>query len=96
MCILIVGEGVIAEGASEQLSAKYQVIRQSDFKAGVPEETSFVLVVHDAFQPFLYRKTEQILRAPGIPWLRVFASFGEGIIGPLVYPNGLAAPNAPI
>ncbi|MFT0802492.1 TOMM precursor leader peptide-binding protein [Bacillus swezeyi] len=88
MCILIVGEGVIAEGASEQLSAKYQVIRQSDFKAGVPEETSFVLVVHDAFQPFLYRKAEQILRTPGIPWLRVFASFGEGIIGPLVYPNG--------
>ncbi|MCY8540862.1 TOMM precursor leader peptide-binding protein [Bacillus haynesii] len=86
-CILVVGEGLMAEGASQQLSAEYNVIRRSDFESRIPAETSFVLVLHDAWRPLLYREAEKVLRAAGIPWLRGFASFGEGVIGPLVYPS---------
>ncbi|MCY9389685.1 bacteriocin biosynthesis protein SagD, partial [Bacillus haynesii] len=82
-CILVVGEGLMAEGASQQLSAEYNVIRRSDFESRIPAETSFVLVLHDAWRPLLYREAEKVLRAAGIPWLRGFASFGEGVIGPL-------------
>lgn len=43
-CILVVGEGLMAEGASQQLSAEYNVIRRSDFENRIPAETSFVCV----------------------------------------------------
>lgn len=85
--ILVVGEGLMAEGASQQLSAEYNVIRRSDFENSIPEETAFALVLHDAWRPLLYREAEKVLRAAGIPWLRGFASFGEGVIGPLVNPS---------
>ncbi|MEC3606437.1 TOMM precursor leader peptide-binding protein [Bacillus glycinifermentans] len=86
--ILIVGEGMIAEDVSDRLSGEYDVHRQPDFEAGVPEETGLVLIVHDAWRPSLYREAEEILRPAGIPWLRGFISFGEGVIGPLVSPGG--------
>jgi ribosomal protein S12 methylthiotransferase accessory factor len=86
-CVLIVGEGVLADFVYEKLSVQYQVVRQIDFEEGVPEETDFALVLHDAWYPSVHHKAEEMLRSSGIPWLRGFVSFGEGVIGPLVRPN---------
>ncbi|QHZ46068.1 TOMM precursor leader peptide-binding protein [Bacillus sp. NSP9.1] len=85
--MLLVGEGVIAEAVSNRLAAHYTFTRQPDFNAGVPEGTAFAIVVHDASRPLLYREAENRLRPAGIPWLRAFATFGEGVIGPLIDPN---------
>ena len=86
-CVLMVGEGVLADFVYEKLSAQYQVVRQIDFEEGIPEETGLALVLHDAWHPSAHHKAEEVLRPLGIPWLRGFVSFGEGVIGPLVRPN---------
>jgi ribosomal protein S12 methylthiotransferase accessory factor len=85
--VLMVGEGVLADFVYEKLSVQYQVVRQIDFEEGVPKETDFALVLHDAWHPSVHHKAEEVLRSSGIPWLRGFVSFGEGVIGPLVRPN---------
>jgi ribosomal protein S12 methylthiotransferase accessory factor len=86
-CVLIVGEGILADYVYEKLSVQYQVVRQIDFEEGVPEETDLALVLHDAWYPSVHHKAEEVLRSSGIPWFRGFVSFGEGVIGPLVRPN---------
>ncbi|WP_199426690.1 TOMM precursor leader peptide-binding protein [Thermaerobacillus caldiproteolyticus] len=86
-CVLIVGEGILADFVCEKLSVQYRVIRQIDFEEGVPKETNFALVLHDAWYPTVHYKAEEVLRSLGIPWLRGFVSFGEGVIGPLVRPS---------
>jgi ribosomal protein S12 methylthiotransferase accessory factor len=85
--VLMVGEGVLADFVYEKLSVQYQVVRQIDFEEGIPEETGLALVLHDAWHPSVHHKAEEVLRLSGIPWLRGFVSFGEGVIGPLVRPN---------
>ncbi|RJX40279.1 bacteriocin biosynthesis protein SagD [Paenibacillus pinisoli] len=85
--IAIVGEGVLADCVHGELSAQFEVVRQFDFEAGVPEAVDIVLVLHDAWHPHVHQKAEEALRATGIPWLRGFVSFGEGVIGPLVRPG---------
>ncbi|MED4989641.1 TOMM precursor leader peptide-binding protein [Parageobacillus toebii] len=85
--VLMVGEGVLADFVYEKLSVQYQVVRQIDFEEGIPEETGLALVLHDAWHPSVHHKAEEALRSSGIPWLRGFVSFGEGVIGPLVRPN---------
>jgi ribosomal protein S12 methylthiotransferase accessory factor len=85
--ILIVGEGVLADYVYEKLSVQYHVVRQIDFEEGVPQETDLALVLHDAWHPSIHHKAEEVFRSSGIPWLRGFVSFGEGVIGPLVRPG---------
>jgi ribosomal protein S12 methylthiotransferase accessory factor len=85
--VLIVGEGLLADFVYEELSVQYQVVRQIDFEEEVPEETDLALVLHDAWHPSVHHKAEDVLRSSGIPWLRGFVSFGEGVIGPLVRPS---------
>ncbi|VEF48928.1 bacteriocin biosynthesis docking scaffold, SagD family [Bacillus freudenreichii] len=84
--ILIVGQGILADYVQEQLSGRYLVKRQS-IEEEAPEDTKLALVLHDAWHPSLHQKAEERFRATGIPWLRGFVSFGEGIIGPFVSPN---------
>jgi len=81
--ILINGDGLLADYVCEQLSTSYQVRRQGIFE-DIPEETDLALVLSDAWHPSIHQKAEERFRAAGIPWLRGFVSFGEGIIGPLV------------
>ena len=81
--ILIDGDGLLAEYVFEQLSATYQVKRQSMIEE-IPEETELALVLDDAWHPSKHRKADERFKAAGIPWLRGFVSFGEGIIGPYV------------
>jgi ribosomal protein S12 methylthiotransferase accessory factor len=82
--ILIDGNGLLADYVCDQLSANYLVRRQSLFDE-IPEETELALVLDDAWYPSKHRKADERFRATGIPWLRGFVTFGEGIIGPLVW-----------
>lgn len=84
--ILIDGDGLLADFVYNQLSGNYPVMRQNILEE-VPEETELALVLHDGWNPSVYQKVEERFRATGIPWLRGFVSFGEGIIGPLVHPG---------
>ncbi|KAB7707098.1 TOMM precursor leader peptide-binding protein [Bacillus aerolatus] len=85
--VVVVGEGVLADRVYGELSGQYEVIRQTDFEAGIPETTNMALVLQDAWNPSVHQKAEEVLRAAGTPWLRGFVSFGEGVIGPLVRPG---------
>ncbi|UOF89577.1 TOMM precursor leader peptide-binding protein [Fodinisporobacter ferrooxydans] len=85
--VLIVGEGILMDYVCEKLSSKYTVIRQIDFTTGVPEILDLAMVLHDTWQPSVHLKAEEVLQAAGVPWLRGFVSFGEGVIGPLVRPG---------
>lgn len=82
--VVVIGEGLLADLVCGELSARYQVVHHTDFGAGVPESTDLVLVLHDAWNPSVHQKAEEVLRPTGIPWLRGFVSFGEGVVGPLV------------
>jgi ribosomal protein S12 methylthiotransferase accessory factor len=85
--VVVVGEGILAEHVCGELSTQYQVIPQTNFEAGVPEVADLVLVLHDAWHPSIHQKAEEVLQSTGIPWLRGFVSFGEGVVGPLVRPG---------
>ncbi len=85
--VVIIGEGFLADHVSEELASHYMLIRHSDLDSGIPEETNLVLVLHEAWNPSIYQKAEELLRPKGIPWLRGFVSFGEGVVGPLVRPG---------
>jgi ribosomal protein S12 methylthiotransferase accessory factor len=85
--VVVVGEGMLADFVCEGLSAQYQVVRQTDVKAGVPEKAGLALVLHDAWHPSVHLEAEEVLQPTGIPWLRGFISFGEGVVGPLVRPG---------
>ncbi|MFJ5623998.1 TOMM precursor leader peptide-binding protein [Peribacillus loiseleuriae] len=84
--ILIDGHGLLADFVYDQLSGNYPVTRQSILEE-FPKETELALVLHDAWHPSVYHKAEERLRGTGVPWLRGFVSFGEGIIGPFVHPD---------
>ena len=81
--ILIDGDGLLADYVYDQLSINYLVRRQSIMEE-IPESTELALVLDDAWNPTVFQKAEKRLRTAGIPWIRGFVSFGEGIIGPLV------------
>ncbi|MDQ0216070.1 ribosomal protein S12 methylthiotransferase accessory factor [Oikeobacillus pervagus] len=83
--IVVVGEGVLADSVSEGLSFQHKIVRLIDFEAGIPNEVHLVLVLHDTWHPSIHQKAEELLRPSGIPWLRGFVSFGEGVVGPLVH-----------
>ena len=38
----------------------------TDFEAGVPETTDLVLVLHDALNPSIHQKAEEVFRPTGI------------------------------
>jgi ribosomal protein S12 methylthiotransferase accessory factor len=85
--VAIIGEGELAELVCGEMSALCRIVRLSDFKAGVPEATDFALVLHDAWHPSTLREAEELFRTAGIPWLRGFVAFGEGMVGPLIRPG---------
>lgn len=85
--VAIVGEGVLADCVYEDLSSNFEVVRQPDLEAGIPEAANLVLVLHDTWIPSVHQKAEEVLRPTGIPWLRGFVSFGEGVVGPIVRPG---------
>jgi ribosomal protein S12 methylthiotransferase accessory factor len=82
--VLVVGEGLLADYTCRQLSNQFQVVQKPDFKEGVSKSIDLVLVLDDAWYPSKHQHAEKIMQPTGIPWIRGFVSFGEGIIGPLV------------
>ncbi|QGQ96597.1 bacteriocin biosynthesis protein SagD [Paenibacillus psychroresistens] len=85
--IAVVGDGMLADFVCGELSEHYDVFRQTDFTAGVPKASELVLMLNDNQDSSMYLKAEEELRAVGIPWLRGFVSFDEGVVGPMVHPN---------
>ena len=85
--VLIFGEGVLANQVSEELSAHHLVIRKSSLEEGVPKNTDLVLFLDDGWEPSVHQEAEEVMRKVGIPWLRGFVSFGEGVVGPFVRPG---------
>ncbi|MED4585788.1 TOMM precursor leader peptide-binding protein [Brevibacillus choshinensis] len=85
--VMVVGAGQLADLVCKELAGHYVVVRQTEWKTGVPKETDLALVLHDNWQPFVHMEAEKILKSAGVPWLRGFVSFGEGVIGPLVRPG---------
>lgn len=85
--VVAVGEGLLADYVCGKLSAQYEVDRRTNFEGRIPGTTKLVLVLHDTWSPSVHQKAEEVLRPTGIPWLRGFTSFGEGVVGPLVRPG---------
>ncbi|TDL75743.1 TOMM precursor leader peptide-binding protein [Rhodococcus qingshengii] len=85
--MLVVGEGLLADHICEELSSQHLVFRQTDFGAIVPGRIDLALVLHDAWNPSVHQKAEEVFHRTHTPWLRGFVSFGEGVLGPLVRPG---------
>ncbi|SFS53114.1 TOMM precursor leader peptide-binding protein [Marininema halotolerans] len=83
----IFGDGILAERVEEDLSNDYQVIKKADVHSEVSESLRLALVLHDTWKPAVHLQAEKVFRDRGIPWLRGFIAFGQGIIGPFVQPN---------
>ncbi|NOU91953.1 TOMM precursor leader peptide-binding protein [Paenibacillus sp. LMG 31456] len=85
--VAIIGVGELADLVCREMSALCRIVRLKDFKAELPEAADFALVLHDAWHPSVHEESEELLRAAGIPWLRGFIAFGEGVVGPLIRPG---------
>jgi ribosomal protein S12 methylthiotransferase accessory factor len=85
--VTVVGEGRLADLVCSELAESCQLVRQRDLTTEVPESTTFALVVHDGYNPSDHQLAEAVFQRSGVPWLRGFVAFGEGIIGPLVVPG---------
>nr|WP_251025685.1 TOMM precursor leader peptide-binding protein [Bacillus sp. ISL-47] len=78
---------MLADSVCKELPAKYKIVRHINFEPELPEGTDLILVLNDAWIPAIHKKAEEVSRSSGIPWLRGFVSFGEGVVGPLVHPG---------
>lgn len=87
--VAVIGEGVLADNVCRKLSAPYKIVRQASLKQGIPQGAELALLLQDSWYPSAHHEAEEVLRAAGIPWLRGFVLFGEGVIGPLVRPDTL-------
>ncbi len=85
--VAVVGEGVLAELVCGELTSECEIVRLAEFKEEMPAAAEFALVLHDAWHPAVHREAEATQQAAGIPFLRGFVAFGEGVIGPLVRPG---------
>lgn len=85
--VVIIGEGWLADRVAEELSSRHQVFRRTDFENGLPENSELMLVLHDCWNPIAHQKAEEAAKLTGSPWLRAYAAFGEGVMGPLVRPG---------
>ncbi|MBX9976186.1 TOMM precursor leader peptide-binding protein [Cytobacillus firmus] len=85
--VVVVGEGLLADSVCNELPAEYKVVRHMNFEPELPDGTDLILVLHDTWLPAVHKKAEEVSRSSGIPWLRGFVSFGEGVIGPFVHPS---------
>ncbi|UVI33399.1 TOMM precursor leader peptide-binding protein [Paenibacillus spongiae] len=88
--VTVIGEGQLAELVSKQLSAdnRYRLVRQKKIEFGEAAAGDLALVLNDAWAPSVHLAAEDRFRQSGTPWLRGFVAFGEGIVGPLVRPEG--------
>ncbi|MCZ8514307.1 TOMM precursor leader peptide-binding protein [Paenibacillus filicis] len=81
--VVIIGEGMLADMVGKRLSGFF-IVHRSDFSQAIPA-AELVLVLQD--QENSYFEAEEMLRPLGIPWLCAYASIGEGVVGPLIFPG---------
>ncbi|BFH62591.1 TOMM precursor leader peptide-binding protein [Paenibacillus azoreducens] len=88
--VTVIGEGQLADLVSKLLSAddRYRLIRQKSIESGEATTGDLALMLNDAWDPSVHAAAEARFRQSGTPWLRGFVAFGEGIVGPLVRPEG--------
>lgn len=84
--ILIEGDGLLADYTADLLKKQYTVKRERGF-AEVDGKINLGLVLHDGWQPMTDQKVQERFHNASIPWLRGFILFGEGIIGPSIFPD---------
>ncbi|WP_042161509.1 TOMM precursor leader peptide-binding protein [Paenibacillus gorillae] len=82
--VAIVGAGQLADYVNDILSASYQLVRVNELASELPETTELALVLSDGNDAASHLIAEDVFKKSGIPWLRGFVAFGEGVIGPLV------------
>jgi len=86
--VALIGEGLLAALAAELLAGECRVVPHANLRQlSDPAEYALALVLSDGWDPLLHREAESVFRATGTPWLRGFAAFGEGALGPLVRPD---------
>ncbi|MCM3626229.1 TOMM precursor leader peptide-binding protein [Paenibacillus glycanilyticus] len=85
--VAVIGEGQLADFVCGELAEDHQLVRQKDFSTEVPETIELALVLHDGYNPSDHQFAEEVFQRSGVPWLRGFVTFGEGVIGPLVVPG---------
>lgn len=85
--VAVIGSGQLPDLVRDELASDNEVVRIADFRAGVPVTANLALVLHDAWHPAVHREAETALQQAGVPWLRGFVAFGEGVVGPLVRPG---------
>lgn len=81
--ILIVGKGVLADYVQKILNEQYEVCHCSEIDNAELKDYDLAVVLDDNWKPAVHQKAEERLRLNGIPWLRAYISFGNGVIGPL-------------
>ncbi|OZB92365.1 TOMM precursor leader peptide-binding protein [Paenibacillus sp. XY044] len=88
--VTVIGEGQLADLVIKQLSAddRYRLFRQESIESEEAAMGDLALVLNDAWDPSVHLAAEKRFRHSGTPWLRGFVAFGEGIVGPLVRPEG--------
>ncbi len=85
--LLVVGEGLLADLFCKELSSEFLIVRKTHVDSVVPETIDLAMVLHNEWNPSIDQIAEDVYRASNTPWLRGCVSFGEGIVGPLVYPE---------
>lgn len=85
--VAVIGEGQLADYVCGELSEDHFIFRQKDLTSQVPDSAKLALVLQDGYNPSDYLLAEEMFQRSGMPWLRGFVSFGEGVIGPLVVPG---------
>lgn len=85
--VAIIGEGLLADGVSENLAGRCAVIRQTGFEPGIPREADLALALRDDWRPDDVEAAERHLREAGLPWIGAYVSFDEGIVGPYSKPG---------
>lgn len=85
--VAVIGEGQLADYVCSELTEDHLIFRQKDLTSQVPDSAKLALVLQDGYNPSDYLLAEEMFQRSGMPWLRGFVSFGEGVIGPLVVPG---------
>ncbi|WP_123040293.1 TOMM precursor leader peptide-binding protein [Cohnella candidum] len=85
--VAVIGEGRLADRTCDRLDPAFRIVRQLDLRDGAPPSADLALVLSDGWNAGLHERAEAMLRQSGIPWLRAFVWFGEGVVGPWSRPD---------
>jgi ribosomal protein S12 methylthiotransferase accessory factor len=84
--IAVIGEGLLADLVSGQLTDRYEVIRRPDWSEEPAIAVELILALYD--EEFAVDESlAESLQKTGIPWLRGVIDSDEAVIGPLVRPG---------